>query len=207
MAASSKRVAKKRYVDPTIPKLGRPTEYGGAELKWLERITEFALLGLTDEEIAGLLDVAMSTYSLWKVRHPAFSEALKAGRGDADRKVARALYTKALGYTRTIQKPMVVKEADGSTVVEVVDLEEHVPADTVAQIFWLKNRQRRLWRDRHDLEHTGVNGGPIQNSTQIQIGDLEPEQREQLRNILLGTKRPPVITDVEHEEVEDDGDS
>jgi len=54
------------------------------------------------------------------------------------------------------------------------------------------------------VEHTGANGGPIQNSQTIAIADLAPEQREQLRAMLLGTKRPATITDVEHEEVDDE---
>lgn len=53
------------------------------------------------------------------------------------------------------------------------------------------------------VEHTGANGGPIQQSHLIQIGDLAPEQREQLRAILLVAKRPATITDVEVEEVEE----
>jgi len=36
---------------------------------------------------------------------------------------------------------------------------EHVPPDTTAAIFWLKNRRAKDWRDKREL--TGADGEPI----------------------------------------------
>ena len=42
---------------------------------------------------------------------------------------------------------------------------EHVPPDTTAAIFWLKNRRREESRDVSRHEQTGPNGGPIMHAT------------------------------------------
>jgi hypothetical protein len=34
-----------------------------------------------------------------------------------------------------------------------VPVRKHVPPDTAACIFWLKNRRPALWRDRHEIDH------------------------------------------------------
>jgi len=39
---------------------------------------------------------------------------------------------------------------------------EHVPPDTTAAIFWLKNRKPAQWRDAWQLEHTF---GPTTSAT------------------------------------------
>jgi hypothetical protein len=39
---------------------------------------------------------------------------------------------------------------------------EHVPPDTTAGIFWLKNRRPEAWRERQQHEHTGKDGEPIE---------------------------------------------
>src|SRR5829696_6320666 len=49
--------------------------------------------GFTDQELADLFGVAVSTISAWKAEHVEFSDALKAGKAEADDRVERALYT------------------------------------------------------------------------------------------------------------------
>jgi hypothetical protein len=194
MAKPKKRVNKGKPV-------GSPTKY---QAVFADHAFKYALLGATDAEMAEFFGVTLSTFYLWQQKHPQFSDAVKRGKTPSDADVANSLHTKAIGYERVVQKPVVVKDSDGSTSVQVVDTIEQVPGDTAAQIFWLKNRQRGKWRDKHELEHTGAGGGPIQQSQLIAISDLNPEQREQLRAILLGAKRPAgLITDVEHEVVDD----
>src|SRR3546814_5222390 len=59
----------------------------------------------------------------------------------------------AVGYTFESEK---IFCHDG--VVTRAPTVEHVPPSTTAQIFWLKNRRRDLWRDRIDSELTGKDG-------------------------------------------------
>ena len=51
-----------------------------------------------------------------------------------------------------LRKQKVTKDGD------VVDIEEevHIPPDTTAQIFWLKNRKKAQWRDKVEVEKMGT---------------------------------------------------
>ena len=85
-------------------------------------------------------------------------EALKNTSQDAVVSVENALFRKASGYDATVKKGYKVKRIEynpenGRKLKEwedVVTVEEtvHVPADTVAEIFYLKNRASELWRDK-----------------------------------------------------------
>ena len=63
-----------------------------------------------------------------------------------DAQVENALLRRALGYEYTEER-VEVSEKDGRKVVQTV---KHVPPDTAAQIFWLKNRRAGAWRDKPD---------------------------------------------------------
>jgi hypothetical protein len=116
-----------------MAKVGRPTSY---KPEMCEQVFEMALLGLTDVQMAKVLGVAESTFNLFK-EIPEFSEALTQGKEDADAKVAKAMYKRALGLTITED----ALTRDG----EVVQLKKELPPDTAAAKHWLANRQRALW--------------------------------------------------------------
>jgi hypothetical protein len=134
---------------------GRPTAF---KAEYVEEARKLCLLGATDVEMADFFGVAVSTFYLWKNKHPEFSEALKAGKEAADSRVERSLYHKAIGYTFESEK---VFQHQGDVVR--APIREHVPPDTTAAIFWLKNRRPEEWRDRVIAEHSGPDGGPIQH--------------------------------------------
>lgn len=123
--------------------------------------------GFTDRELAELLGVSEGTINAWKLEHVEFAEALKNGKAPADERVERSLYHKAIGYTFESEK---IFNYQG-TIVRA-PYSEHVPPDTVACIFWLKNRRPDLWRDR--VEHTGKDGGPIAYES---MSDMEVARR------------------------------
>lgn len=131
--------------------------------KWLEpdgllRIEGWARDGLTEEQIAKNMGVSRSTLSDYKVKYPDILRAIKNSKEVADREVENALFNKATGYTVNLKKPMKVRhveydEVSGRKVaeyerIEYIEEEVHVPADTTAQIFWLKNRKPNEWRDK-----------------------------------------------------------
>lgn len=131
--------------------------------KWLTddgllRIGGWARDGLTEEQIAKNMGVSRSTLSEWKKKFPDLLDALKNSKDVADRIVENALFKKACGYTVQLHKPIKVKridydEATGKKISEREEVvqaveEVHVPADTTAQIFWLKNRKPETWRDK-----------------------------------------------------------
>jgi hypothetical protein len=60
------------------------------------------------------------------------------------------LYQKAIGYSYDAVKIFLPY---GSTTPIYAPYIEHVPPDTTAAIFWLKNRNPTQWRDAWQLEH------------------------------------------------------
>jgi hypothetical protein len=142
---------------------GRHTTY---KPEYAELGRKVALLGATDAELATVFDVCETTINAWKREHVEFREALKSGKMVADANVADRLYKRAMGYTHDAVKIF----ANPSTGAEqIVPYTEHYAPDTTAAIFWLKNRQRDKWRDKQDLEHTGANGGPIEQKVDATV--------------------------------------
>lgn len=137
------------------PKRGRPTAY---REEYADQAFKLCLLGATNADLARFFAVAPSTIDRWIATEPDFSGALKAGKEEADARVAKSLYRRALGYSHRAVKIV----ADAKTGAEhTVPYTERYPPDTTAAIFWLKNRRPDLWRDRQSHEHTGKDGGPI----------------------------------------------
>lgn len=135
-----------------------------AKGKYQEWLTEESLLrleawardGLTDEQIADNIGIRRETLYDWKKKYPHISNALKRGKDVVDIQVENALLNKAQGITKTLIKPIKVKTVtydNGKRVkeeehIEYAEEEIFVPPDTVAQIFWLKNRKPNTWKDK-----------------------------------------------------------
>lgn len=132
---------------------GRPSEY---RAEFCQQAADLCAQGATDIELADFFDVSVRTLFRWKAEYPEFCQAIKAAKEVADERVERSLYHKAVGYTFDAVKIM---QNDGSPLV--VPYREHVPPDTHAAVFWLKNRQPDKWRDKREQELTGKDGGPL----------------------------------------------
>ncbi len=128
------------------PTRGRPTLYQAAYAAQARRL---ALLGQTDAEMAVFFGVDERTINRWKKAHPEFCQSLKAGKDEADARVAESLYQAAIGGG-AITETKVQADADGKIIGRTTETKQ-VPANTTAMIFWLKNRQPDKWRDR--IEH------------------------------------------------------
>lgn len=79
---------------------GRPTAY---RKQYAELAQNYALLGATDEEIAGLLGVTGRTLRAWKKTYPTFAEALNHGKRHADARMLGAAFRNGLAGNATIQ--------------------------------------------------------------------------------------------------------
>ncbi len=128
--------------------------------------------GLTDEQIANNLGISEASFYNYRNEHIEFLDSLKKGKEVSDYEVENALFKKALGYTVTVKKAFKVKEVivkDGTRKererIEYADDEIHIPADTGAQIFWLKNRRPDKWRDKQEVE-TKINNGILEELTE-----------------------------------------
>lgn len=118
----------------------------------LLKIEGWARDGLTDEQIAKNIGIGYSTLQAWKSKYRDIQATLKRGKEVVDREVENALLKRALGYTYN----EVTQEANefGELAVSKV-VTKQVSPDVTAQIFWLKNRKPKEWRDRKETELSG----------------------------------------------------
>ena len=121
--------------------------------------------GLSNEQIAENMGISESTFYEWKDKYPKFSESLKKNKEIVDIEVENAMHKKALGYDVPIKKAFKVKEVlyeNGKKIKETEKIEYaeetmHIPADTTAQIYWLKHRQREKWGEKESPNNNDVN--------------------------------------------------
>lgn len=105
-------------------------------------------MGATIPELAKFFEVAEHTITYWQTIDDEFSAALKLGREQSDERVVRSMYAKALGFEKTIEEEVLGKDGQVRTVKKKI----YVPPSDTAAIFWLKNRRKDEWRDRHEYE-------------------------------------------------------
>ena len=114
--------------------------------------------GLTDEQMAGNMGITTRTLYNWKKKSILIFQSLKTNKELADIEVENALRKKALGFRemeQTISTRKTVEYENGKRVREitepvVTEVEKYYPPDTTAQIFWLKNRKPKQWRDKQE---------------------------------------------------------
>ena len=104
----------------------------------------YGLLGATDKQLAEFFGVTETTINNWKNDHPSFFESLNQSKSQADAMVAQSLYHRALGYSCVETK---IATYEGQ-ITDTKDVVKHYPPDSTSAIFWLKNRQPKLWRDK-----------------------------------------------------------
>ena len=109
--------------------------------------------GLIEAQIATNLGISVATLEVYKHDHPEFVEALKRGKEVVDIQVENKLFKRAMGYEYDEVKTVV---DDEGKVTVTKTIKEVVP-DTTAQIFWLKNRKPKQWRDKQDIESINTN--------------------------------------------------
>lgn len=136
-------------------KLGRPSSF---KPEYVDQVYKLALMGYTDEDFANFFEVDVNTIDRWKIKYEAFRGALKEGREIADTRVTESLYRRAIGYTRTVQEAKVISTGNYESKVEIVTLVQEVEPNVTAQIFWLKNRQKSKWREKHEIGLTNSKG-------------------------------------------------
>lgn len=135
----------------------------GKYQKWLTPdgrtlLEAWARDGLIDKQIAHNMGIARDTLYTWKKNFPDISDALSRGKEIVDVEVENALLKKAKGYNAEVHKTFKVKEvyydSEGRRCekehLEIGVDEVHVPADTLAEKYWLSNRRPGRWRDRID---------------------------------------------------------
>lgn len=138
---------------------GRPTKY---RKEYAEQVRKFCLLGASNEQIADFFNVTVSTYHLWRNKHPEFDKAVLDGKLMADANVANALYKRAVGFEIKKEKHA---SFEGQFTDRVEYTEEVIP-DVGAATKWLKNRQPKIWGEKEENTHT---------ETVVIVGDIDDE--------------------------------
>lgn len=133
---------------------GRPME--DTYEKWVagkeEEIEEWCKQGADLNGIAEFLGCGISTLKRIKKRYPKFQELLDRGGEVANETIISSLFKRAKGYEAEETITEVKVSPDGSAQTTYVKkVKKHVPPDTTAAIFWLKNRTKE-WRDKQDVQ-------------------------------------------------------
>ena len=125
---------------------GRPSKFETVDI---QQVYKLASYGLIDKEIANVLGISLSTLKNYK-KNKEFLASLKRGKDEADSKVIESLYKRATGYVLTDTVTEVIPNGDndeGSKIKIVKKTKKEVAGDVVAQIFWLKNRRPKEWKN------------------------------------------------------------
>ena len=121
---------------------GRPTKYKD---EYADQAFKFCLLGATNDQLAQMFDVGITTIERWIDAHEEFRGAIRKGKHVADAEIASSLYHRAKGYEHD---DLHISNYQGDiTKTEIV---KRYPPDTAAAFIWLKNRAG--WTDKHQVE-------------------------------------------------------
>lgn len=117
--------------------------------------------GLTDDQIAGKIGIRRQTLYDWKARYPDISDTLKKGKEVVDREVENALFRRAIGFdfVEETRERRFNKRTGEYEMVVIKSVRKHTPPDTVAAIFWLKNRKPDVWREKNQDALTSNDDG------------------------------------------------
>lgn len=148
----------------------------------LNAVTGWALEGSTDEDIYTMLGVNKDTFYKWKREKLEFAEALKKGREVANGELLNSAFKQATGFYQKVVKPMRVKVDQFTEEIEMVEVEEFIPPNNTMAIFMLKNRMPHKYKDKQQIEHSGVVG--TMDLSYMEDDELEAELKrlERLNN-------------------------
>lgn len=174
--ALAKTTARKKAIkaaeialDAKLTRVGRPTKF---KAEYVEQAYQLTLLGLTLEEMAKVFDVTVETIHEWKNGVEEFSNAIKRGGAIADGMVTDSLFQNAIGHAG---EKIFYDHQSG----EIVRAPTRHKPDPVSGIFWLKNRQPHIWRDRHDFTSSDGSFTAFKDSAVDESRALEKNLRKE----------------------------
>lgn len=140
-------------VGPSVLRAQPLKRYRYSDLRGEERIEMLRMAqacgraAMTNFEAAEYFGVTVHTFGEWLAKDPELAMCFRINKTLADERVENALYHRALGYSMRAEE--VKLNPDGTVVrAEVI---KHIPPDVGAAVFWLKNRQPHLWKDKIDV--------------------------------------------------------
>lgn len=131
---------KKKKVKVLPKKMGRPSKIKQVNIEHLKFLIS---KGCTDEEICQFFKISRPTFWKYQQTIPEFLNTIQGWKKDADERVERSLYERAIGYSHQTEE---IFCAFG-VVTRVETVKQYAP-DVLACAIWLKNRQPDKWREK-----------------------------------------------------------
>ena len=133
----SSRLADERPLDAD----GRRNRWETYHPKFCDTVRKLGKLGAIELEIADYIGCSLRDLRRWRVDHPEFDEAMRAGFAPADDRVEHGLYMLATGFEVEEERLVVI---DGK--VERHAVRRYYKPDKAAAETWLCNRRPADWR-------------------------------------------------------------
>lgn len=215
--ATAKPAGKKRYQYKT--KSNGKNDTGTKAVKYDERLPEMVrkmceVAGATNDDLAKILGVDVSTIKRWMEEYPEFKAAIKTGRDEYDSgRIKVALRDRALGYNweeRTVEQTeikaeklvkdattgeyVVARDSQGKKVTVMVPAtktkvtNKHVPAEPVCMFFWLTNRQKKDWAHMARTIVQGDPANPVSYKLDVDLTKLPAKELDNLESIIARAK-------------------
>jgi hypothetical protein len=189
----------KRNSNPGRKKVAKPGGKSQCTPEFIQKAYKMALLGLTNQELAVALDVAVQTIEKYLRYNYDFEYAINMARQKADAEVAASLYKKATGYTlpdtHILKNTKKFYDKKGNLVREeqepvAVPITKHIGPDTKAIMFWLQNRTRNNdfpWMHTQNFEVGGKGGGPIvmDHTVEEKLKSLDVDELKKLEELSM----------------------
>lgn len=172
----------------------------------INMIFNLCVLGHTDNEIARVIGISATTLGKWKEKYPEVLDAIRAGKDEADGKVANALLQAALGFShpdvQILTNRVKVRDEKGRVIEErteplIVPITKHYPPNVRAAIKFLEVRQPGKWGNKVEV------GGNVNIHHRIDLTGLSVEELKVLKKLSEGGRAEPTIEEaqvVEYEE-------
>ncbi len=157
---------------------GRPNKYETHVKPYLDRIPAWRRQGLTERQVAEKLGVSESSFCVYKNNYVELLEALKKGKEELVETLEESLYTRGMGGEYK-EETVYVEEVGGITRKWKKVTTRHVPPDTGALAFALKNLAPERWRDRKEQE--------VSMAGELSIAERGDKFRKYLKNELEET--------------------
>lgn len=127
----------------------------------LEQLESWARDGLQPCEIAEKIGISPEVFKRWRGVSKEIDDALSRGGEASDERVEGALFRKCTGFTIPVKKAVKLKRVmydNGKKTSEEERMEDgtdetYVPPSVEAQMFWLKTRRPRVWRENAAKKH------------------------------------------------------
>lgn len=114
----------------------------------LVQVKEWVEKGFNDTEIMKMIGISRPSFYDWKKNEPLFKSIFYVGRKQAVVELVDTMVKSARGFY--------YKEEVVDNKGRIVKVQRYQPPNVQAQTFLVKNWDRKNYRDRWDVEHSGA---------------------------------------------------